>query len=155
MARSIIRKPHAMDTTHAVSYVQPHFRRARQSFVKLSAATATLTGQAMTGRMVGRAGAEPGKPSSNPGSQTVGTFCTSRQGKLPAKAVGPINGCPVAGIAGLRSWPHLAPRRYAAAVLLFGILYMAALGFAVSALAGQILPGRADAAVPRLALERE
>lgn len=167
MARSIIRKPPAMDMAYVVSKVPPHPQLARQSFVKLSAATATLSGLAMTGRMVGRAGdidmvrnekrlKNPMKIYSLPSAsqyETSGSVTpSSRQVQLQSEIVEPISNCPTAGYAGLLSWPNLAPRRYAAGVLLLGIIYMVALGFAVSSLAGQILPGQADSSVPRLTL---
>ena len=54
---------------------------ARRSFLKLSAATAALTGAAMTGRMTGSARAANGKNITNPaeaypGSKTVKTICS-------------------------------------------------------------------------------
>jgi formate dehydrogenase major subunit len=49
---------------------------ARRSFLKISAATAALTGAAMTSKLTARATAAPGKTSPYAGSQKVNTICT-------------------------------------------------------------------------------
>lgn len=50
---------------------------ARRSFLKLSAATAALTGAAMTGKMTGKARAVPnGQQETHPGSRMIRSVCT-------------------------------------------------------------------------------
>ncbi len=52
-------------------------RVARRSFLKLSAATAALTGAAMTGKMTGKASAATdGKKEAYPGSQMIRSVCS-------------------------------------------------------------------------------
>lgn len=80
MARSKIRISSGSGTEAAGRRVTPNPKVARRSFLKLSAATAVLTGAAMTSRMTvrmtGKAGAASGPNEPYAGSGKVRTICT-------------------------------------------------------------------------------
>jgi anaerobic selenocysteine-containing dehydrogenase len=76
MARSKIKTFSGSGTGAAGHRVTLNPRIARRSFLKLSAATAALTGVAMTTRMTSKAHAASGKTEPYVGSKTVRTICT-------------------------------------------------------------------------------
>jgi anaerobic selenocysteine-containing dehydrogenase len=75
MARSKIKTSPETSAVTAGRRMTLNPKVARRSFLKLSAATAALTGVAMTTRMTSKAHAA-GKTEPYPGSQTVRTICT-------------------------------------------------------------------------------
>jgi len=76
MAKSKIRKVAPADATTSGRRVTLNPKVARRSFLKLSAATAALTGAAMTSRLTANASAASGKTNPYEGSKTVRTICT-------------------------------------------------------------------------------
>ncbi len=76
MARSKIKNSSVSSPVAAGNRVTLNPKVARRSFLKLSAATAALTGVAMTTRMTGKAVAATGKKGPYAGSKTVRTICT-------------------------------------------------------------------------------
>lgn len=76
MARSIIRKPSSSESLDTGRRVTLNPKIARRSFLKMSAATAALTGAAMTTKLASKAVAAPVKKSQFEGSKTVRTICT-------------------------------------------------------------------------------
>ncbi len=76
MARRKIKKPAGGSSFTAGRRVTLNPKVARRSFLKLSAATAALTGAAMTTKMTGTATAATGKKEPYGGSKTVKTICT-------------------------------------------------------------------------------
>ncbi len=76
MARSKIRIFSQVGAADVLSRGSLNSSMASRSFAKLSVATAALTGMAMTGRMIRKAGAETWKPMPYFGSRTVRTVCT-------------------------------------------------------------------------------
>lgn len=75
MAKSKIRKVAPSAATTSGRRVTLNPKVARRSFLKMSAATAALTGAAMTTKLTGNARAA-GKTEAYPGSKTVRTVCT-------------------------------------------------------------------------------
>jgi len=75
MARSKIRKPSTASIESSGRRVTLNPKIARRSFLKISAATAALTGAAMTTKLTAKAVAA-GKTSPYQGSQKVNTICT-------------------------------------------------------------------------------
>jgi anaerobic selenocysteine-containing dehydrogenase len=76
MARSKIKTSSGSSAVSAGRRVTLNPKVARRSFLKLSAATAALTGVAMTTRMTSKAHAATGKSEPYVGSKTVRTICT-------------------------------------------------------------------------------
>ncbi len=76
MAKSKIRKLAPTGSTTTGKRVTLNPKIARRSFLKMSAATAALTGVAMTAKLTGNAKASGGKKKPYEGSQTVRTICT-------------------------------------------------------------------------------
>jgi formate dehydrogenase major subunit len=76
MAKSKIRKVAPADATTTGRRVTLNPKVARRSFLKLSAATAALTGAAMTSKLTTTASAATGKAAPYEGSKTVRTICT-------------------------------------------------------------------------------
>ncbi len=76
MARSKIRKSSAGSLVSAGRRMTLNPKVARRSFLKISAATAALTGAAMTTKLTGKANAASGKTGPYSGSETVRTICT-------------------------------------------------------------------------------
>lgn len=76
MARSKIRTSSGAGAVSTGRRVTLNPKVARRSFLKLSAATAALTGVAMTTRMTTKAHAAAGKSEPYSGSQKVKTICT-------------------------------------------------------------------------------
>ena len=76
MARSKIKTSSGSSAVSAGRRVTLNPKVARRSFLKLSAATAALTGVAMTTRMTSKANAATGKSEPYTGSETVRTICT-------------------------------------------------------------------------------
>lgn len=76
MARSKIKNSSGSGAVSTGRRVTLNPKVARRSFLKLSAATAALTGVAMTTRMTSKAQAATGKSEPYVGSKTVRTICT-------------------------------------------------------------------------------
>jgi len=76
MARCKIKTSSGSSSVSAGRRVTLNPKIARRSFLKLSAATAALTGVAMTTKMTGKANAATGKTDPYSGSSTVRTICT-------------------------------------------------------------------------------
>jgi len=76
MARSKIKNSSGSSAVSTGRRVTLNPKVARRSFLKLSAATAALTGVAMTTRMTSKAHAASGKTEPYVGSKTVRTICT-------------------------------------------------------------------------------
>jgi anaerobic selenocysteine-containing dehydrogenase len=76
MARSKITTSSGAGAATAGRRVTLNPKVARRSFLKLSAATAALTGVAMTTKMTSKAHADAGKKEAYSGSETVRTICT-------------------------------------------------------------------------------
>ncbi len=76
MARSKIRKSSGNRVVSTGSRVTLNPKVARRSFLKISAATAALTGAAMTTKLTKKASAASGKSAPYMGSKTVRTVCT-------------------------------------------------------------------------------
>ena len=76
MARTKIRKSSAGSLVSAGRRMTLNPKVARRSFLKISAATAALTGVAMTTKLTGRAQAADAKSVPYAGSQKVRTICT-------------------------------------------------------------------------------
>jgi anaerobic selenocysteine-containing dehydrogenase len=76
MARSKIKNSSGSGAVSTGRRVTLNPKVARRSFLKLSAATAALTGVAMTTRMTSKAHAASGKTEPYVGSKTVRTICT-------------------------------------------------------------------------------
>jgi anaerobic selenocysteine-containing dehydrogenase len=76
MARSKIKNSSGSGAVSTGRRVTLNPKVARRSFLKLSAATAALTGVAMTTRMTSKAHAATGKSEPYVGSKTVRTICT-------------------------------------------------------------------------------
>ncbi len=76
MARSKLRKSSGDSVVAAGRRVTLNPKVARRSFLKISAATAALTGVAMTSKMTRKANAAAGKSSPYVGSEKVNTICT-------------------------------------------------------------------------------
>lgn len=76
MARTKIRKPVVSGGDNAGKRVTLNPKIARRSFLKISAATAALTGAAMTTKLTSKATAASGKKSPYEGSKKVKTICT-------------------------------------------------------------------------------
>lgn len=76
MARSKIRAGLSTNSTGAGCRVTRNPKLARRSFLKLSAATAALTGAAMTTRMTRKVNAAAGPSEPYTGSKKVRTICT-------------------------------------------------------------------------------
>lgn len=76
MARSKIKTSSGSSAVSAGRRVTLNPKVARRSFLKLSAATAALTGVAMTTRLTSKANAASGKSEPYAGSETVRTICT-------------------------------------------------------------------------------
>ncbi len=75
MGKVKIRKAAPVSSSETSKRVTLNPKVARRSFLKMSAATAALTGAAMTTKLTGRAKAA-GKTSQYPGSKKVRTVCT-------------------------------------------------------------------------------
>ncbi len=76
MARSKIRKSSGDSVVSTGRRVTLNPKIARRSFLKISAATAALTGAAMTTKLTRKASATTGKKAPYLGSKTVRTVCT-------------------------------------------------------------------------------
>jgi len=76
MARSKIRKPSTANIESSGRRVTLNPKIARRSFLKISAATAALTGAAMTTKLTAKAVAAAGKKSPYQGSEKINTICT-------------------------------------------------------------------------------
>ncbi len=76
MARCKIRKSSGDSVVSTGRRVTLNPKIARRSFLKISAATAALTGAAMTTKLTQKASATPGKKAPYLGSKTVRTICT-------------------------------------------------------------------------------
>ncbi len=76
MARRIIRKSSETGMKSTGRRVTLNPKLARRSFLKISAATAALTGAAMTSKLTAKATAAPTKKSQYEGSKKVRTICT-------------------------------------------------------------------------------
>ncbi len=76
MARRKITNPAGITSKSTGRRVTLNPKVARRSFLKLSAATAALTGAAMTTKLTGTASAATGKKEPYSGSKTVKTICT-------------------------------------------------------------------------------
>jgi len=76
MARSKIRKPSTAAVQSSGRRVTLNPKMARRSFLKISAATAALTGAAMTSKLTSKASAASGKKAQFAGSEKVRTICT-------------------------------------------------------------------------------
>ena len=76
MARSKIKKPVAESSATGARRVTLNPKVARRSFLKMSAATAALTGAAMTTTLTKKVSAAGGKSEPYSGSKTVRTICT-------------------------------------------------------------------------------
>ncbi len=76
MARSKIRKSVGDSVVSVGRRMTLNPKVARRSFLKISAATAALTGAAMTTKLTAKASAAEGKKEAYVGSETVQTICT-------------------------------------------------------------------------------
>lgn len=76
MARSKIRKSSAAGIESSGRRVTLNPKLARRSFLKISAATAALTGAAMTSKLTNKVSAAPTRTSQYEGSKKVRTICT-------------------------------------------------------------------------------
>ena len=76
MARSRIKTSSQKNNSSAGQRVTLNPQIARRSFLKLSAATAALTGVAMTTRLTGKVNAAAGPSEPYPGSEKIRTICT-------------------------------------------------------------------------------
>jgi len=76
MARHKIRKSSAGGSTSSGRRVTLNPKLARRSFLKISAATAALSGAAMTSKLTSKAVAAPSRKAQFEGSKKVRTICT-------------------------------------------------------------------------------